>query len=349
MKKSVFTLAVMTMLAGAAAAQSSVTLFGVVDANGRWLNNDGVKQYSLSQGGLSTSRLGVRGSEDLGGGLRAGFWLEGQLDPDTGTPGGQTWQRRSTLSLSGEWGEFRLGRDYTATYWNVATFNPFGVNGVGSAGNFALRSPGVPDGGAYDTLSRASNMIGYFIPAGTAGGLYGQLQVAAGENVNGNKFFGGRIGYASNPFNVAVAYGRTEVLASPQTDGDSFNIAGAWSFGFMTLSAFYGEIKVGDNKQDNWFVGAIAPLGVWTLKASYGEVRRSGTTPVDIEGQKARQYALGAVYDLSKRTALYGTWSGLDNTGGAKFVVSSLNNVAGGGAAANADSQGLELGIKHSF
>ena len=117
----------------------------------------------------------------------------------------------------------------------------------------------------------------------------------------------------------------------------------------MTLSGFYGQIKVDGDKQQNWYIGALAPLGLWQLKASYGQVQRSGTTPQNIDGQDANQFAVGITYDLSKRTALYGTWAGINNKGGAKFVVASFVNVAGGDAVANANSQGLQFGIKHSF
>ncbi len=347
MKKTLLALAALGAFAGAASAQSSVTLFGVVDLNGRWLNNNGVKQYSMSQDGLTPSRIGFRGTDDLGGGLYAGFWIEGAINPDIGTSGGQTWQRRSTVSLINQLGEIRLGRDNTATYNNTGDFDPFGDTGLAAAGNLTVQPPAVPSGGAYNTLVRANNMIGYFLPSGVAGGLYGQLQVAAGENAYGNKFFGGRIGYAKGPFNAAVAYGQTQV--SSDTDGDTFNVAGSWNFGFMTLAAFYGQIKVASDKQDNWFIGGLMPLGLWKLRASYGQVERSGTSPDNIEGQKANQLAVGAEYDLSRRTALYGTWSGISNKGGASFVVGSFNNVPGGGAAANGDSQGFEVGIRHSF
>lgn len=333
--------------AGVAAAQSSVTLFGVVDLNGRWLRNDGTSQYSMSQDGNAPSRLGFRGTEDLGGGLYAGFWIEGAMNPEIGTSGGQKWQRRSTVSLSGSWGEARLGRDETATYYNTGTFDPFGDTGLGAAGNLTVRPPAIPVGGAYDTLVRANNMVGYFMPAGVAGGLYGAAQVAAGENTYGNKFLGARLGYAAGPFNINAAYGQT--LVSSDSYADNFNIAGSWKFGFMVLSGFYGQIKVEDDKQDNWFIGASAPFGLWTLKASYGHVQRSGTSPDNVEGQKADQFAIGAVYSLSRRTALYGTWAGISNKGGASFVVGSFNNVPGGGAAPNADSQGAEFGVRHSF
>jgi predicted porin len=149
------------------------------------------------------------------------------------------------------------------------------------------------------------------------------------------------------PFNVAVAYGQTQV--SGDTNGENFNVAGAWNFGFLTLTWFYGQFKVDGDKQNNWFVGASAPIGLWTLRASYGQVTRGGTVPEDVEDQKANQLAIGAVYGLSPRTSLYGTWAGINNKGGASFIVGSLNNIADGGATVNGNSQGMEFGIKHSF
>jgi len=353
MKKNLLALAALSAASGLAAAQSSVTLFGVIDLNLRYVDNDGVKQYQMSQDGLASSRLGFRGVEDLGGGLRASFWIEGALNPDTGTALGQTWQRRSTVSLSGNWGEVRLGRDYTSTFWNLGIFDPFGTVGLGNAGNLVL-VPGtfganVPTGGAYGTLVRDNNMVGYFLPSGVAGGLYGQFQVAAGENALGQKYVGGRVGYATGPFNGAVAYGKTQV--TNDLDGDQFNLGASWNFGFVMISGYWGTLDIGNLNQDNWFIGATAPLGVWTFKASYGQVSRSGIEgAVNIEGQRANQFAIGAVYDLSKRTSLYTTWSGINNKDGARFIVAPLQNVGPlGGSAANGNSQGLELGIKHSF
>ena len=354
MKKNLFALSVLSAAAGLASAQtSSVTLFGVVDVNLRYVNNDGGVQYQMSQDGLSSSRLGFRGTEDLGGGLAASFWIEGSINPDTGTALGQNWQRRSTVSLSGKFGEVRLGRDFTSTYWNLGVFDPFGTVGVGSAGNIVLLpgtfGPTVPTGGAYGTLVRANNMVGYFLPSGIAGGLYGQVQVAAGENAFGTKYMGGRLGYANGPFNGAVAYGTTEVTGN--IDGDQWNVGASWNFGMVMLSAYFGNIGIDNLSQDNWFVGASAPIGLWTVKASYGQVSRSGAQgPVNIDGQKANMIAVGTTYDLSKRTALYSTWSGINNKDGAQFIVAPLQNFGRlGGAAANGNSQGFEIGVKHSF
>ena len=379
MKKSLLALAVLGAFAGAASAQSSVTLFGVVDLNLQYISNGAGWQYTMGQDGINSSRLGVRGTEDLGGGLTASFWIEGALNPDTGTATGQTWQRRSTVSLAGGWGEVRLGRDYTSTFWNSTIFDPFGTNGVGSAGNLAFVIPASPSGGAYNTLVRANNMIGYFLPSGIAGGLYGQVQLAAGENSAGNKYFGGRLGYASGPFNVAGSYGRTQVTIVSTTvgtvtipgdqNGTQWNFGGSWDFKFMQLSGYYGRIEIDSAQQDNWFIGAQAPMGVWTFKGSYGQMSRGGSNAAananGFNDQGAWQLAVGATYDLSKRTALYGTYSYLSNSSvscptnaaaecGSALVVGSLQQGAGGAPLNNglnkgASSKGFQFGVRHSF
>jgi predicted porin len=351
MKRSLFALAALTAFAGAASAQSSVTLFGVVDVNMRQVNNTD-DMSMLSTDGNASSRLGFRGVEDLGGGLRAGFWLEGALGADDGNAslGGQNWRRRSTVSLIGNFGEVRLGRDYTPTFWNWTTFDPFGTNGVGSSTNLGLesgRSQGA--GGSYGTLVRADNTVGYFLPA-NLGGLYGQFMVAAGEGTPGNKFYGGRLGYSAGAFNVAGAWGETQVNRQDD-DGTNWNIAGSYNFGFMTLSGFYGEVDVQDVTQSNWFIGATVPFGAFTFKASYGAVDSIFLRQVD--DADADQFAIGAVYDLSKRTALYGHYSYINNTNSAFRVAGTVNSAgvttAGPNLNVGDSSAGFEVGIRHSF
>lgn len=349
MKKSLLALAVLGAFAGAASAQSSVTLFGIVDVNARHIKNGDTTMQSLGTDGINSSRLGFRGVEDLGGGLKAGFWIEGAMSPDTGGAG-QTWQRRSTVSLMGGFGEIRLGRDYTPTFWNLTVFDPFGTNGVGSLLNI-VQSGGItsPVGSGVTTLVRANNSIGYFLPSGI-GGVYGQAMVAAGEGTPGNKYAGGRIGYAAGPIDVAAAYGQT------QTAGDGkykqFDLGGAFSFGPAKLTAQYVQMKSDfaaglsnvNVKADLWQIGAIVTMGQGEIHAAYDQVKGKN----DIDGMKARQLAIGYVYNLSKRTALYGTFSDLKNEGGTSFVVATPPTVT---AASGADekSRGLELGIRHSF
>jgi len=366
MKKSVLALAALGAFAGAASAQSSVTMFGVVDLNVQTVNND-ERTYSMGTDGMASSRLGFRGVEDLGGGLKASFWLEMGIAPDTGR-NAATWgngdlpiagsasregnqlffNRRSTVSLSNQWGELRLGRDYTATFWNWTVFDPFGTNGVGAATNLALSGAlqAAGAGGTFGTLVRANNMVAYVLPGGTQGtGLYGQLQMAAGEGAAGNKYWGGRIGYAAGPFDIAASYGNTGLDAADTYDLDVWNIGGSWNFGFMKLSGFFGEISTDiegtDLGRQNWYVGVSAPFGQWNLKASYG-----GTNGKDaLDGIDASQWAIGVDYNLSKRTALYATWSSINNDNGANFRVSTQSsNLASG-----ANSTGGQIGVRHTF
>jgi predicted porin len=367
MKKSVLALAVLGAFAGVASAQSSVTMFGVVDLNVMSVDNND-RTYSMGTDGMSSSRLGFRGVEDLGGGLKASFWLEMGLAADTGN-GTAKWgngarsddalvfNRRSTVSLSNAWGELRLGRDYTATFWSWTVFDPFGTNGVGSSTNLALGQDlsTALAGTTYGTLVRANNMVQYILPAGVFGpGLYGQVQVAAGEGAPGNKYWGGRIGYAAGPFDVAVAYGDNDCLdAACNADLINWNIGGSWNFGFMKLSGFFSTIEAsgrGNNEftRENWFVGVSAPFGQWNFKASYGGTNADGSgiaRPLD--GADATQWAIGADYNLSKRTALYGTWSSIDNDGAARFSVSNQANIPPAGTSYN--SNGIQIGVRHTF
>jgi predicted porin len=336
MKKSLLALAALTAFAGAASAQSSVTLFGIVDLNLRNQDNGSAgSRKTMSQDGNASTRLGFRGVEDLGGGLRAGFWIEGAMNPDVGTSAGQSWQRRSTVSLMGNFGEIRLGRDYTASFWNQTVFDVFGTNGVGSAINGYSTL-----GSGATTQVRANNMVGYFLPA--MGGLYGQVQVAAGEAVAGNKYKGARIGYSAGPLNVAGAYGVTDIGAAPDFKDMNFGIS--FNAGFATIYGQYGKQDFGAANQKRLYVGAGVPLGAATLKASYAKF--DGTS----SSLDADQIAVGVVYDLSKRTAVYAHYSRMDNDGnaatGARFVTSGSGPAFTRGGET---STGYEFGLRHSF
>jgi predicted porin len=355
-KSCIFTIATVGFCS-MAAAQSSVTLFGVVDVNVGWIDNNEAA-YQLGTNGMSSSRLGFRGTEDLGGGLKAGFWLEGEIDADTGRGEASfgngefasafVFRRRSTVSLLNQYGEIRLGRDNTPTYWAWSVYDPFGEKGVGNSQNLAQdRELFRGTNGSYGTLSRANNMVSYFLPGGIAGpGLFGQVSVAAGEAAAGNKYYGGRIGYASGPFSVAAAYGVTDVTVSGDVTATAWNIGGSWNFGFVKLVGFFNQLDVSGGRfagsdQDNWLIGAAAPYGQWNFKISYAEATGGGT----ISGKGATQFAIGADYNLSKRTALYGTYSTIDNESTSDFKVLGASSVLSPGN----NSQGVQLGVRHTF
>ncbi|MBA3772599.1 MAG: porin [Ramlibacter sp.] len=353
MKKSLIALAVLAA-AGAASAQSSVTLFGVVDATfaiGRGTITD---RTQLTNSGYNSSRLGFRGTEDLGGGMSASFWIEAGMNNDTGEGFGTnvnnqasgagaavagrqglTFNRRSTVSLAGGWGELRLGRDYTPQFFNLSVFDPFGTNGVGTTQTLNSIITGV-------TAVRASNAIGYFIP-GNLGGFYGQVQYYMGENVRGGgaateddgNGLGLRVGFANGPFNIALATSRTEYAAG---DVRQSNLGGEWNFGVAKLMGHISKDRNGAVDGKGWLIGGLFPIGAGEIRASFS--RYETDTAGDPETKKL---AVGYVHNLSKRTAVYTTYARVRNNGGA---VQALNGSTTG---ANTSSSGLDIGIRHSF
>jgi predicted porin len=352
MKKSLLALAVLGTFAGVASAQSTVTLFGVVDLNARQTKNGSNEALNtLSTDGNASSRLGFRGVEDLGGGLSAGFWLEAGLAADTGNMGSSNgltaptngsaniFNRRSTVSLLGGWGELRLGRDYTPGFWNTTVFDPFGTNGVGAFTNLSI-NPGNLGTNANVSYVRANNSIGYFLPS-NLGGLYGQVQTSAqeGPTVNGNKQTAFRVGYAAGPFNVAATAQKTETGVN---DWKHNNVAGSWNFGFMNLMAQYDWQDAGPREQKTYLVGTVVPLGQGEFKFAYSKADQSGA---GFDGADADQIAVGYVYNLSKRTAMYGHFSRIKN----KNALATFAVPGGSGSAANDTSRGFEVGVRHSF
>jgi len=292
MKKSLLALAALTAFAGAASAQSSVTLFGIVDAGFARLSAGGKSITGVTNSGINSSRLGVRGVEDLGGGLQAGFWLEGQLYNDVGqganTTTGLNFQRRSTVSLMGtSFGEIRIGRDYTPTFWNTTVYDPFGTNGVGQA-----LTPGMASSYGNGTNAvRANNSVSYFLP-GNLGGFQGQFQYAFGENVSGgvktNNYYGFRLGYAGGPVSAHVAYGKTEG-ATDAADIKYANFGGSFDAGVVKVTLFVGQEKVGSGQKVQAIEpGILVPIGAGTIKASYGRYTRRAAPPLSTTTTTAR-------------------------------------------------------------
>ncbi len=315
MKKSLVALAALAV-AGVASAQSSVTLFGVVDAAISSYTNKSelpvlgtsIKKSmtGMTNSGYNSSRLGFRGTEDLGGGLAASFWLEAALGNNNGTAGAGTgnfgtssgsdqfFNRRSTVSLSGAFGEVRLGRDYTPTFWNDTVFDPFGTNGVGTnlistANGFG---PGAPSGfTANQNYVRANNSIGYFLPP-NLGGFYGQVMYAFNnktsydpggltppgasaivnnpalllvpDNARAGKYGGGRVGYANGPLDVALSYGESTIasnfFAGTTQTLDIWNLGASYDFGVVKLFGEYSNNKLKTSSNSGIVNGVINPF-----------------------------------------------------------------------------------------
>jgi predicted porin len=348
MKKSLIALAAMAA-AGVASAQSSVTLFGILDVGYSHLSATNAGSVNLLRSdNYNSSRLGFRGTEDLGGGMSASFWLEAGLNIDTGVGAnssqnntqvgdrigfntspaagsntyypqsslrarqGLTFNRRSTVSLAGNWGELRVGRDYVPTFWNLTVFDPFGTNGVGSYNNVALgplnpRANGAFPPGAAAPQVRSSNTIGYFLPA-NLGGFYGQAMYGLSEipsncttvgasvqtgngcdGANGDgRFVGARLGFASGPFNVAGAWSRTR-----------YNDTAAIAFPALAGgTAFAGGVANNQNYVGNytqWNVGGQWDFGMAKLLAQYGRQEVEATTVTAGANRELRHWLIGTL------------------------------------------------------
>jgi predicted porin len=330
---------------GAAVAQSSVTVFGILDADVRYVKNGSNKMTKVDSSGISTSRIGFRGTEDMGGGLKAGFWLEGAVNPDDGSAGATVngtarfWNRRTTVSLvSDSLGEVRLGRDFSPVY-RVATGNdPFNDTGMGAISR--VFSTASINGAAYFTHTRMDNSVSYFLP-GNLGGTYGQLSVAAGEGSAGNKLIGGLLGYKAGPLDVSGGYSTTEITTSKVKHAA---VQGSYDFGVAKLAGSWSQLKYLTAKENHVSVAGIVPFGPSSLRASYvRSVGEGGTFTADNRKNIADMFVVGYWYDLSKRTTLYTNAVQIRNKGGAAFVVSS-------GPTLNGDkSTGLDVGIRHQF
>ncbi|WP_298925580.1 porin [uncultured Ramlibacter sp.] len=367
--KKLGTLALAVLPLGAAFAQvgpnvqgpvtGGVTLFGVVDAALAWGSGSDADRLRLVSGANTSSRLGFRAFDDLGGGTFAGIWLEAGVNTDDGTgsasnsnnqptgagaevPGrqGLMFNRRSTASLMGSWGELRVGRDYVSTFRNRDQVDPFGTVGVGTNQADVSTLMGV-------TATRASNMIGYFLPS-SLGGFFGEAQLYMGENLSGTATdsdgngYQARLGYVAGPWGIAAAYGLTKYATTASTgDASVWNIAGHYSFDFGTLSAGYYEDKIDRTTEltgKGFLIGGRFPIGKWELKTSYSQFE------TDAAGDpRTSKFAIGGVYSFSKRTQAYLTYAHADNNGAAAVALNGSTTGLG------RNSDGFDIGLKHSF
>jgi predicted porin len=243
----------------------------------------------------------------------------------------------------GNFGEVRMGRDYTPTAYNTFA-DEFGIVGVGSRGIFSYGA-GSNLGSPATTVLRADNSVGYFLPS--MGGLYGHLQMAAGEGVNGNKYVGGRLGYEAGPINVGFAYGKTETGATTP-DFKNYNIQFNYKLGFATLHTLYDVKEWNPRKTKDLSIGATVPVGPGALKVGYTRADRSGGPAGSgfSDADDSTRLGVGYVYDLSKRTAMYTTYGQVSNKGAAR---SSVLYTPPAAMLGGEKSSGLEFGVRHTF
>jgi predicted porin len=333
---------------GAAFAQSTVTLFGVADTAITYTKTGAAEKTAMTTSGQNSSRIGFRGEEDLGGGMKAGFWMEAGVNTDSGagagtntnnqasgqivgttTVGSQglTFNRRMTASLMGGFGELRVGRDYTPLFWNQTVFDPFGTNGVGASQANAAANPASLVVGV-----RASNSVGYMSPS--FNGFQVQLQTFMGENASNDATNGKNSGtgnglratYAQGPMSFALATAKYDTALNTTREGT--NLGAAYDLGVVKLMAVYSQDQdavgnVDALKVKGTLLGLTAPLGAGVAKAAWSNAKQGSTMDTD-------KVAVGYVYSLSKRTSLYTTYAQTKPMTGDKTT-------------------GFDLGVSHAF
>lgn len=327
MKKSLIALAVLAA-SGAAMAQSSVTLYGRVDAS---IGSEKVtaaggtsttKMFNGSAGGLTGSRWGLKGTEDLGGGLKAFFQLENRFNVDDGTVGtaGSQFAGDSHLGLAGNFGTVYLGRTYTA-YDSVA---------AGAVSSSVFDSAFTPTGGVYGVgvanyAGRGANQVKYVSPSFSGFGFAASHALDEDNTVK------------TDISSVALSYsaGALKVGLGFQDEGakEYTALTGSYNFGVASVSAGYQMADQGTVEDDEFSVGVNVPVGAFNFSAGYA---RSKSENAGAANGKGSGFGLGVTYSLSKRTTLYA---------GYKDV--KVKDAAG---VKTADSKRLyAAGIRHDF
>lgn len=362
MKKSIISLAVLAAATNVAFAQSNVTIYGTVDAgivSERGAIDGGASTTKITSGVASASRLGFRGTEDLGNGLSAVFGLEAGFGVDTGTSteGGKLFGRQSFVGLkSNTLGAVTLGNQYTAYYKALSEVaDPFGAGYAGTATNL------------FPSTQRAKNSIVYVSPAFS--GFTGEVNYALGEQAGANKSgrqVGAAVAYANGPLNARVIYSvANNDLAGTANVSLARNLLLAANYDFGVAKAFFaygrdkgtasaiggtvdtaglinGNVSVNDgrftNNSNNILVGVSAPVGpAGTVMASY--IRKNDTEASNMD---ATQWAVGYSYALSKRTSAYTSFAKIKNSNNAGYTVGNATEVGTGDKAFN-------VGMRHSF
>lgn len=342
MKKLVMAAAVLGAFAGAAQAQTSVTLYGIADGNLRFDHTTIGTLKSVGSGGESGSRWGIRGTEDLGGGLKANFIFEQGIDiGDNSSPqgsigggasggfggastaphsstGSRLFGRIATVGISGGFGEVRFGRAYNPIFLLQATVDPFGAGFVSQTSN------------AYvNNTIRNDNAIYYDTPRIYGVQFSGAYQLGESttdssttQKKRGNDRYELGLTYANGPLFAGAAY------ENIRSNLDTYRVKNAavgatWDFGIVKIGALGWRTR-NDNptvgtitalglrqKVTTWSLGATVPFGAWTFMGQYSRVRDTSTfnSGADYGTPRANNYGLGVRYSLSKRTVLYAGWS----------------------------------------
>lgn len=338
MKRNAITLGILGFFSATAFAQSSVTLYGVVDLAVERIKGE-TSITRVASGQQQGSRWGLRGTEDLGGGLKAMFVLESGINADTGAlgQGGRMFGRQSYLGLGGHWGAVRVGRQYSPMD-DIA-----GI--VGTKTYDVLSVVPIIGNGDYN---RVNNAITYISP--TIASTVFQLQYSLGEerpSTDTSQDFAKQVSahalYANGPLTAGVS-----IMKVTDADGttagkqgkDALLLAGAYDFGSVKVTAYYDAEDKAAKKLKVYGLAAAFKLGETTVSVGAAQAK-------DVNGSAAAAsddatvYTLQASHNLSKRTALYGHLTAVSNDAASALGFNS--------PVAGSSSNGVQFGVRHRF
>jgi len=331
MQKKLIALAVAGLVSGGAFAQSNVVVYGSFDAGVRNVTNVNAAGNSILKmgdpGNYNSNRFGLRGSEDMGGGLKARFNLEGDFNSGTGNQAAGLWRRSAWVGLEGGFGSLDLGRQYTVIFKTIGAYDPFNYKYTGI----------VPTAGMDG--ARRDNDIQW---AKSFGAVTARFQRSLGE-VAGSTSAGatteGGLSYANGPMNIGGAYG-TQKNAAGNLTTTNWTVGGAYKTGPMRLAAGYDLKSAGvagttDTDTKNWWLGGSYAMSAPTeLSVAYYN------TKIDAAGTAAdgesKLFIVGVTYAFSKRTNFY-----------ADYDRKNLGGIARIGT--NDSQTGISVGINHLF
>ncbi len=337
MNKKLIALAVLgACVAPAAMAQTAnpVTLYGRVYVTFESVEAKGGSSPVARRNRVQdqASFLGVRGTEDLGGGLKAFFQLETAFPPDANATSFAN--RNSAIGLQGNFGSILMGRWDTPMKVTQTAVDPWGDLTMGD-----ITAAGLDQG---NFSRREQNSVQYWSPNWS--GLQFRAQYTANEgksSTSNPQVYGGSLAYSAGNLYVAFAYEEHKdvaVVAGANVSEEGWGIAASYKFGGAKLSGQYGKFERGSIEDESYMVGIDWAFGKHVLLASIQHAEVDGTS------QECDVGAIGYRYDFSRRTFFIAMYAKVENEGGM-----NCNFGTGSIGAAGQNPQGLGLGIRHLF
>lgn len=321
-----------------AAAQSNVTIYGVLDAAIAREDTGAANEKArtvVNSGNQSSSRLGFRGTEDLGNGLKALFNIEAGVALDTGAADSALFGRRAVVGLQGAFGTVVVGREYTPLSFVAGATDTLGQGFYGS--NLSAF-------GTNKLTRRLNNSVNY--KSNAISGFTGSAVFGAGERATGGPsgdMVGGALEFANGPFYLGAAYQTLERLATG--DDKEYGIGAGYKFGDFELKANYlvGDQTGANNKFEQANIGAAMALGKGKAFVNLQQNKLEN-------GAKGNAYSVAYSYTLSKRTNVYASYATLSNNNIGVFALNAAStSVTPPATALGADPSAFSMGVRHSF